>query len=220
MAEFVDEFGDGDELAEDGVGEQVGAFFIGEGEVLAAEIGEDGGDVFVLGGNDGNFGTGNTLVNQLADLPGDPVVFVAGGGKFVAGEGGKGGGYGVGGGGGRLGGGRGFGLGGGRLFGAPEVRHGAEDLVDLVLLGEAFVQLVGELVGEVQNGTGAAVVVGEGDDVGVVIIAKINQVGGVGALEGEDGLVVVAHRHDLGLVVVGEQLNQLKLGGVGVLKLV
>ena len=104
LAEFVDEFGDGDELAEDGVGEEIGTFFVGEGEVLAAEIREDGSDVFVLGGNDGDFGTGDTLVNELADLLGDPVVFVAGGGKFVAGEGGKSGGYwGVGGGGGRLG---------------------------------------------------------------------------------------------------------------------
>lgn len=90
----------------------------------------------------------------------------------------------------------------------------------IILRGEAVGDFFGDMTREIKNRGGATVIFGEGDDVGVIMLAEGFEIGRGGALKFKNGLIVVADGHDLGAFVVGEEFDEFKLGGIGVLEFV
>ena len=93
-----------------------------------------------------------------------------------------------------------------------------------IFRGQILVQppiVVGnQAAGGLQDGLGGAVVLFQGDGATVrVILLKTHQVPQVGVAPGIDGLVRIPHRAQV-LFRPGQQLGQLILGDVGILKLI
>ena len=93
--------------------------------------------------------------------------------------------------------------------------------IDVWRLAEAVASLVDNALGKVQNFCTRAIVFSQENMLRVIFFVEVEEVGSIGALEAVNGLIVVAHGHDIWLTfiarVISEERNQLHLRIVSVL---